>query len=422
MPDVEVMTSSKCKEMVENTVDLHAEELHQLSQFLWNNPEVAFQEVKAHNYITKFLESEGFRVTINYGLATAFRAEYKVGDGGPVIVLMCEYDALPKVGHACGHNLIAETAVGAGLAVKRVLQEDPALAGTIVVLGTPAEEGGRGKELLIRTGAFRDVDLALMAHPEDRSALRVKLSAASTVSVKFRGKPAHAAQSPWCGVNALDAAVSAYVNISLLRQQLKPTWRVHGVFIKAGSTVNVIPEESELTYSIRTQTSGELDVLRQKVEACFRSAAEATGCTVHLEGGIDSKHVVHNEVAILAFQKHAESYGFEFIDGKSPVEVTSGAATDAGNVSQIVPCIHPVYRIETLNKNHTEEFQRAAGTTHSHLVALRISKALALTALDFLRDPDLLVRAKQEFQNTFPKGSKDEAVANGISVGSLVES
>lgn len=388
------------RELVEKAVDSHSCTLHQLNQFLWQNPEVAFEEVKAHDYIASFLESEGFCVERNYCLSTAFRAEYKVGDG-PVIIFLCEYDALPELGHACGHNLIAESAVGAGIAVKQVLDDDPALKGTVIVLGTPAEEGGCGKELLIRKGAFKDADVALMAHPENRSALRVRLSARSMVSAKFRGKAAHAGQSPWDGVNALDAAVGAYVNISMLRQQLKPTWRVHGIFISAGSRVNVIPEESEITYSMRAGTAAEVALLTRKVEACIRSAANATGCSVQLSSGTDTKHMVHNELMIQSFQKHAESYGFQFIDGGHPIDVPSGASTDAGNVSHVVPCIHPAYRINTLGKNHTREFQKAAGTPEAHCVALSVAKALALTALDLMRDADLLQRVKREFRESF---------------------
>ncbi|KAG0422422.1 hypothetical protein HPB47_001747 [Ixodes persulcatus] len=237
-----------------------ADALNELGQYLWENPELAFKEKKAHDYITKYLESEGFSVTRNYLLDTAFRAEYgaregkdvsrgeredsmarrlaiacqarnsrsaglMTDDGGPLVIIMCEYDALPEIGHACGHNLIAECAVATGIAMKKALESDSSLSGKVVVLGTPGEEGGQGKFYLLRDGAFDGADVALMAHPFTKNISNPVTSALAQLLVTYEGKPAHAGGAPWDGINALDAAVGAYVNVSMLRQQMKPDYR-----------------------------------------------------------------------------------------------------------------------------------------------------------------------------------------------------
>ncbi|CAN7937998.1 unnamed protein product, partial [Ixodes hexagonus] len=295
-------------EVVRDAVAGQAGKLHELGRFLWENPETAFKEEKAHAYLTDFLENQGFRVQRNYCLQTAFRAEY--GGGGPVVALLCEYDALPGIGHACGHNLIAMSSVGAGIAVKAVLDSDSSLQGKVVIMGTPAEEGGMGKELMLRKGAFDDVDLALMSHPEHRDGLRLMMTARSLIKAEFHGRSAHASLAPWEGLSALDAAVGAYVNISMLRQRMKPSWRVHGIMLKAGTQSNIIPDESELCYSVRAPTTGDMFVLKEQVEACFRAAATAAGCTVTItEKSPIAKHMIQNEVLIRLYQKHGEQFG-----------------------------------------------------------------------------------------------------------------
>ncbi|CAN8018951.1 unnamed protein product, partial [Ixodes persulcatus] len=213
--------------LVSDTIDEKADALNELGQYLWENPELAFKEKKAHDYITKYLESEGFSVTRNYLLDTAFRAEYGA-DGGPLVIIMCEYDALPEIGHACGHNLIAECAVATGIAMKKALESDSSLSGKVVVLGTPGEEGGQGKFYLLRDGAFDGADVALMAHPFTKNISNPVTSALAQLLVTYEGKPAHAGGAPWDGINALDAAVGAYVNVSMLRQQMKPDYRATG--------------------------------------------------------------------------------------------------------------------------------------------------------------------------------------------------
>ncbi|XP_077522866.1 xaa-Arg dipeptidase-like isoform X2 [Amblyomma americanum] len=217
--------------LVDSVVESHAEELWKLSRFLWEHPELALQEVKAHDALCEFLEQRGFEVRRNYVLDTAFRAEFVAPGGadGPTVALMAEYDALPGIGHACGHNLIAEASVGAALAAMEAMKRSPAARGKLIVLGTPAEEICGGKELLVQKGAFSDIDAALIAHPMRQDTLRLAVNAMQQMTVHFEGRATHAAASPWEGVNAMDAAVASYVNVSLLRQQLKPESRIHGV-------------------------------------------------------------------------------------------------------------------------------------------------------------------------------------------------
>ncbi|XP_064468789.1 xaa-Arg dipeptidase-like [Ornithodoros turicata] len=400
-------TKDMFRTVVQNAIDGRREKLHQISRFLWGNPELALEEVKAHDYLTDFLESEGFSVQRNYLLPTAFRAEYRSPGGseevttnGPTVAVMCEYDALPDIGHACGHNLIAECGVAAGIAIKEVLCKDPTLTGKVVVLGTPAEERYGGKELLIRRGAFDDVHVAMMAHPAQRDGLKYVFPATLQLTVRFTGKTAHAGASPWEGVNALDAAVMSYMSISLLRQQLKPSWRVSGVVIRGGKYANVIPEESELKYHIRAPNLVELKALLTKVESCFQSAGDSTGCDVHIEKATPYKNMINNITLIQVYQEHAEYLGVQFDDPDPNILLSTGASTDAGNVSQIVPCIHPTFKLNSAGHNHTREFQEAAGTDESQLPTLTVAKALALTAVQVIQDTDLLAKAQAEFHSS----------------------
>ncbi|KAL1444169.1 hypothetical protein MTO96_045643 [Rhipicephalus appendiculatus] len=248
---------------VNKVVQDHSEELWELSRFLFESPELALEEVKAHDKLCEFLEHKGFSVQREYCLETAFRAEFDspAGSDGPCVALLCEYDALPEIGHGCGHNLIAEA--------------------SLVVLGTPGEEGKAGKQLLIDQGALEGIDVAIMSHPSPADIVTPLFSASQAFEVRFKGKAAHAAAYPWEGVNALDAAIASFVNIGLLRQQCKPSSWIH----EGGRYPNVIPEETELQFFVRSDSNAELLLLRDRVEACFKGAAEATGCTVSIRRG-----------------------------------------------------------------------------------------------------------------------------------------
>lgn len=394
------MSGPEFMPLVNRVVESSAEDLYNLSRFLCENPELALQEVKAHDKICDFLEHRGFAVNRQHLLETAFRAEFDApgGSDGPTVAFMAEYDALPEIGHGCGHNLISESSVGAALAVMEAMKSDPAIRGKLVVMGTPAEENHGGKEMLLRKGAFRDVDVAMMAHPVDQDSLRIAVCAAQQISVYFKGKGTHAAACPWDGVNALDAAVAAYVNVSLLRQQIKPTSRIHGIIVEAGTYPNIIPENSKLVYHIRGETAQDLDDLIPRVEACFAAAAQASGCTMHTEKELQYKDLVHNVALTKTYRRHGHALGVKFTDDDMSFLEPCGASTDAGNVSHELPTMHPVFAIQTKGKNHTLGFAEAANAREAQAPTLRVAKMLALTALDLFTNPGLLMEVKREFQ------------------------
>ena len=258
-------------------IDDHKEELRSLSDEIWRNPELNFQEYKAHKLLTDFLESKGFQVERGYcSLPTAFKSELGNKDNSVSVCVICEYDALPEIGHACGHNLIAEAGIAAGLGLQAAL--NAGLIGHVTVMGTPAEEGGGGKVKLIERGAFNAIDIAMMVHPSPLTAIFNEYLAISQIQVTYIGKAAHAAAFPWEGINALDAVVQAYNGISLARQQFKPSWRVHAIITNGGTKPNIIPEKASAEYCIRAPNKQELEILRSKVISCFQAAADTTGC------------------------------------------------------------------------------------------------------------------------------------------------
>ena len=311
------------------TIDGCRDELQELSGEIWRNPELGFEEVKAHELLTDFLEKKGFAVERSYtGIKTAFRATF--GSGRPNVCVICEYDALPEIGHACGHNLIAEAGVAAGLGLKAALESEGAPQARVTVLGTPAEEGGGGKVYLIEDGAFQDVDLAMMVHPTPATIIKPEVLAVCQIRVTYSGKAAHAAAFPWEGVNALDAAVMAYTSVSVLRQQMKPTWRVHGVITNGGVKPNIIPEKAELLYYVRAPNTEELVELRRKVVVCFEVAAAATGCQVDIREP-DNQRAYINLMSSTSLAKLYAS-NLTLLGEQYEMEGPLGS-TDMGNVS-----------------------------------------------------------------------------------------
>ncbi|XP_040454814.1 peptidase M20 domain-containing protein 2 isoform X2 [Falco naumanni] len=310
------------------SVELNAARLGALSRDIWSRPELAYEEHQAHDAMTRFFSSAelpgaAWAVQPRYKLGTAFRAEWgTAAPRGPSprplrLAFLCEYDALPGIGHACGHNLIAEVGAGAALALKAALESLPPPAPAAVqvtVLGTPAEEQGGGKIELIKAGAFDGLDVVFMAHPSQENAAYLPDVAEHDVTVKYYGKASHAAAYPWEGVNALDAAVLAYNNLSVLRQQMKPTWRVHGVIKNGGVKPNIIPSYTELEFYLRAPSMKDLSVLTEKVENCFRSAALATGCKVEIKGGVnDYYNVLPNKSLQKVYKENGQKLGIEFV-------------------------------------------------------------------------------------------------------------
>ncbi|XP_050390617.2 xaa-Arg dipeptidase isoform X2 [Patella vulgata] len=380
------------------TVDRYAVELNNLSQQIWKNPELGFKEYSAHTVLTDFLEKAGFKVEKHYKIETAFKATFgDVDPSKPHIAVICEYDALPGIGHACGHNLIAEVGIAAGLGIKDILEKSDTKLGQLTVLGTPAEEGGGGKIILMKHGAFKTFDVAMMAHPTPATVTKIPILARSKLMIKYIGKASHAAGFPWDGINALDAAVLCYQNISCLRQQFKPTWRVHGVITNGGVKPNIIPDQTELEYSVRAPKDSELKILEAKIVKCIESAAQATGCKVEYEFGEHPySAMLYNNTLCELYEKNASSVGVEFSMDESIKQSPLGS-TDMGNVSTVVPSIHPCFHMGTLAANHTTDFTTAAGSPAAQTFTLQQGKALALTALDIYQSTDLLQKIKQDF-------------------------
>ncbi|KAK8777687.1 hypothetical protein V5799_028966 [Amblyomma americanum] len=305
------MATSEYSTAVEDTVEGNAAELWELSMCLWSHPELALKERKAHHLLTGFLEKWGFKVHRHHHLETAFRAEAVAPGGadGPTVALMAEYDALPDIGHGCGHNLIAEAAMGAAIAVMDAMKKFSNVRGKLVVIGTPGEEGAGGKVLLLEKGAFADVDAALMAHPGFRDVLKAYFNSRRQLDVQYEAKAPHAPESPWVGPNAQDAAVAAYVNLSLLRQHITPASRILGVAKQLGSHASVVPESSRLVYQLRAPNQEERSSLVKRAQGAFQAAALATGCRVTIERGMEYKELIHNDALLQTYRKHAEAMG-----------------------------------------------------------------------------------------------------------------
>ena len=390
------MSIQNLYDLAVKAIDDNERELFQINQQIHQNPELAYTEFKAHDLLTNYLEKQGFQVDRSYSLPTAFRAVFPCGKG-PKICVICEYDALPSIGHACGHNLIAEAGIAAAIGIKAAMESSDNDLGQLVVYGTPAEEDDVGKIKMIEAGCFNDIDIAMMVHPCPFDAGYANWPAALSLSITYEGKSAHAAGSPWEGVNALDAAVQAYVNISTLRQQFKPTWRVHGIILEGGIRTNIIPAKTSLEYRARAPNDKELKILRQKCEDCFLSAAQATGCKVEITDRNDYYAAVNNNLQLVdLYEKHATSFGINFMSRAEQKQMTVGS-TDMGNVSQVVPSIHPLFAIDSSDANHTITFTEAASTEQSHRQTLIAAKSMAMTCIEVLSNPDLQVQIKEEF-------------------------
>lgn len=352
--------------------------LRETSKWMYDHPELAYEEHESSARLAGILGEHGFAVTHPaYGLDTAFEAN--VGATGPRVIICAEYDALPGVGHACGHNIIATSAVGAGIALAGLVDD---LEIRVTVLGTPAEEGGGGKIDLISAGAFEDAAAAMMIHPSPRDIVDPKVLAAQGLTVTFTGKESHAAFAPHVGINALDAFVNAYNAISTLRQQFEPTDRVHGVIDEGGVAPNVIPALTRSRWIVRSETAERFERLRHTVLACFEAAAKSTGCEVDVEfEGEPYIDLISNPVMAALFASNSAALG-----RKMPTMAEAGpdgaGSTDMGNVSHVLPTIHPSISVETDAVNHQPEFAAATITPSGERALRDGALAMAHTIVD----------------------------------------
>lgn len=362
------------------------DELLSLSRDLHAHPETAFEEHRAVAAVTGVLDAAGFSVERNVcGLETAFVATY---GNGPVRIGICaEYDALPDVGHACGHNVIAASSVGAGIGLASVADE---VGATVVVLGTPAEEGGGGKITMLDGGAFDGIDAAMMVHPFPVDRLEARCLAVDHLDVFYTGVEAHASAAPWAGVNAADALTVAQVAIALLRQQLPPGDQVHGIVTTGGVAANIIPSDTSARYMCRSLDAGRLAVLRARIEACFEAGAIASGATLRVETiGLPYSHMISDVGLLEHYRVHAESLGRSFgpDDRGEPLPTIS---TDMANISLEIPSIHPMLGIDSRGAvNHQRAFADACVAPSADRAVLDGAIALALTAIDVATDAEL---------------------------------
>jgi amidohydrolase len=365
--------------------------LIKLSHRIHAHPEIGFEEVKAASWVAEILSEAGFAVVTGIcDLATAFSA--KIGRGPLHISICAEYDALPGIGHACGHNIIAAAAVGAGIAASSVADE---LGFKISIIGTPAEEIGDagGKILLLERGAFAGVHAAMMVHPSPFDILTPKIIAASMFEVQYTGREAHASSFPERGINAADALTIAQTAIGLLRQHILPTDRVHGIIIKGGDAPNVIPAHTAAKYIVRGETLADLERLRPRVYRCFEAGALATGSQLRIIGGERPySEMIHDADIAAAYGRNSKLLGRSFPDIGQAAQ-KAAASTDMGNVSQEIPSIHPMIGINSLPAvNHQPEFTAQCITESADKAVYDGALAMAWTAIDLATESGLRTR------------------------------
>jgi amidohydrolase len=386
---------STVKDLIDHAIDRLGDDLEKLSLTIHDHPELAYEEVKAAGWLTEFLGGQGLKVERGVGgVETAFRATIETG-AGPTIAIMCEYDALPAIGHACGHNAIATAGAGAGAALAAVRDKLP--RGRVQVIGTPAEEGGGGKVKLIKAGVFRDVDAAMMCHGWDRWILHQDLLGIVRVAFEFTGKAAHASADPWEGVNALDAVIQTFNNVSMLRQQVKPSARIHGIVTNGGAAANIIPEFAACLFYVRAAELDDMWSLHARVIACAEGAAKATGTTLKVIDHGESAYepLKRNDTLLDAFRANLRALG----ETETPEVKDRLGSSDVGNVSQVIPCIQPMMKIAPDGTPiHSRAFEAAAATPLARAGTLTAAKVMARTTYDLLADPALLAKAKQEFK------------------------
>lgn len=375
-------------------VDRLAPLLVEICRDIHAHPELNYEEIHAHSVLSDALAGTFPTVTRSaFSVETAFHAD--AGDpSGPAVAILLEYDALPEIGHACGHNVIAAAGLGASLALHPYLSS---IHGRLEVYGTPAEEGGGGKIAMARNGAFRGLTAAMMVHPADANLTSMRAIAIHECCAKFHGLEAHAAAAPHRGRNALDAAVLAYNSIAALRQHIRPTERVHGIFTHGGDKPNIVPKYAEMNWYVRSDTLETLAPLKKRVEDCFRGAALATGCTIDLEWEDHAYADVRDSSALLTAWVDNASFTGRAFDVPSPNNMVVGS-TDMGNISYLAPSIHPMIEVAPRGVPiHTARFAEFAGGVEGDRAAIDGAKLLALTALDVWTSEPLRALVSEEF-------------------------
>lgn len=384
------MDIDKLKSDIIRKVDSQRTKLIALSHRIHDNPETGFHEVKASKWLCAYLETNGFEIERGIcDLPTSFRATY--GKGKPVIALMAEYDALPQIGHACGHNIICTAASGAAIAAKEAIDQ---YGGSIVVIGTPAEELYGGKAIMAERGAFNAIDVAMIVHPSTHDLASARALACITLEVEFFGKAAHAAARPEEGINALEALILSFNGVNSLRQHIRERARIHGIITKGGDAPNIVPDHTAGTFLVRAVDEAYLEELKIKVLNCFQAAAQATGAQLQFTWKEYYAPMRANMTLakVLAANMHTVGRNPE------PIPDRASGSSDVGNVSMLVPAIHPEVAIVPHNISlHSVDFRAAAVSEEGDRGLLDGAKILALTTVDLLANPKTIAAIRKEF-------------------------
>lgn len=384
------MTKNKLRDIAENL----REELVNLSDYIYENPELGNEEIKSSQAHVDLLTAHGFEVEYPYlDIKTAFRATYDSKKEGPTIAYLSEYDALPGIGHGCGHNMLGTTDTGAGIALSKIINE---IGGRVVVLGTPAEETNGAKVDMAAANTFDDIDVAIVTHPADGNYMSGTSMAMEAIAFEFFGKPAHAAAAPFDGVNALEALINMFQNINNLRQEIRPSARIQGIITHGGSAANIIPEYARGEFYIRALDKTYLAELKEKLIRCAKAGAMAAGTELKF-GNYEytNDNLITNEALSATFNENAAAVGIEMVKD----ERDSFGSVDMGNVSYKVPSIHPHYSITNGEKctAHTVEFREYTKTDFAYDQMIRMVEALAGTGYDIITDKERLAEIKAEF-------------------------
>lgn len=365
--------------------------LIKVSDFIHSHPELGHQEFQACRLLCDTLEEYGFAVKRGIaGLETAFSAEYKGRESGPVIAFVAEYDALPKLGHGCGHQIIASSALGAGLAMKPLMDQ---LGGTIRVIGTPAEDSTADKVDMIERGVFDDVDFCFQCHPNDRTMSDARFKAISKLEFRLHGRASHASRAPENGISACDAVALGYMGVEMLREHVKEDVRIHGIITNGGSSANTVPDFSSAEYGVRANDSDVLEDVVERICNCFRGAALATGASLEIVSGKTLASNLVNQTLSGVMMKHAVEGGARQI---LPQETM--ASTDFSNLTRIMPAVRlDIAFTKVGTSTHTPEFAACGRTPMAHEAVITSAYAMAATAYDLFTDPQLCAAAKTEF-------------------------
>ncbi len=385
------MTPDVAKQRIAAEVDARAPDLIEVSHRIHETPELCFEEHTAHDLLCSALEEAGLEVQRSaFGLETAFVG--RAGRGGPHVAVICEYDALPEIGHACGHNVIAAAGLGAGLAAASLADE---LGGRVSVIGTPAEEGGGGKCHMLERDAFAGVDAAMMIHPANHELTRMNAIAVEQIEATYTGRSAHAAASPHQGRNALDGAVLGYMNVAALRQHIRPDERIHGIFTRSGDKPNIVPHDAAAQWYVRSPKLDGLDDLRERVVACLEAGAAAAGVDVDCRRMAPVyADMLDNRVMLGLYMDNAAAIG-RIVD--EPRRAAVVGSTDMGNVSYAVPSIHPMIKVAPEHVAiHSPEFADHARSSRGDRAVVDGAKLMAMTVIDLWLHPDSLDRAADE--------------------------